>query len=201
MLTGKDRPDWKVLILGGPAGVGKTTTARRLAARCGVSVLPTDAIWYALKAATDPTSYPELHYFDPPDTEWRRFSAEYWCDRHIESAEAICSAIDPVIEYYLTENWPVIIEGCWITPADAARWASRYEDVQAVFIHEPEDLPAYLHSRGNRCLDHRGETFWLFGNWVREQALGKALPVVNVHPRNTLAERVLDATSKRGIFR
>ena len=104
--------------------------------------------------------------------------------------------MDPVIEYYLSEKWPVIVEGCWITPADAARWSSQYEGVQAVFIHESKDLPAHLLSRGNRCLDHRGETFWLFGNWVREQALENALPVVNVHPRNTLAERVLEATSK-----
>ena len=195
MLTGENRPGWKVLLLGGPAGVGKTTVARDLAARCGVSVLPSDAIWLALKAATDPASYPELHYFDPPDSEWRRFSAEYWCERHIESAKAISSAIDPVIEYYLWEGWPIIIEGTWITPAAAARWTRQYEGLRAVFIHEPEDLPAYLHSRGNRCLDHRGETFWLFGNWVREQALANALPVVNVHPRDTLAERVLKAAS------
>ena len=196
MLTEDYRPPWKVLVIGGSANVGKTTVARDLAARYGVSVLPIDAIWYALKAATDPTSYPELHYFDPPDSEWRKFDAEYWCERHIESAKAISSAIDPVIEYYLLERWPVIVEGCWITPADAARWSSQYEGVHAVFIHEPEDLLAYLKSRGNRCLDHRGETFWLFGKWVREQALGNTLPVVNVHPRDTLAERVLKAASK-----
>ena len=72
MQKGNDERDWTVLLIGGAAGVGKTTAARDLAARCGVSVLPTDAIWLALKAATDPTSYPELHYFDPPDAEWQR---------------------------------------------------------------------------------------------------------------------------------
>ena len=103
--------------------MGKSTTARALASRCGASVLPADAIWYALKAATDPTSHPELHYFDPPDSEWRRFGAEYWCERHIRSARSISLAMDPVISYYLSERWPVIVEGVWITPADAARWA------------------------------------------------------------------------------
>ena len=189
----ENRPSWKVLLLGGAANVGKTATARHLAARCGVSVLPADAIWYALKAATDPTSYPELHYFDPPDSEWRRLSAKYWCERHIESAKAISLAMDPVIEYYLSERWPVIIEGAWITPADAARWSRKYEDLQGVFIHEPEDLRAYLLSRGGQLPDHRGETFWLFGNWVREQALANGLAVVNVYPRASLADRVLAA--------
>ena len=87
--------------------MGKSPTARDLAVRCGASVLPVDAIWYALKAATNPTLYPELHYFDPPDSEWRRLGAEYWCERHIRSAIAISLAMGPVIEYYLSEEWPV----------------------------------------------------------------------------------------------
>ena len=82
--------------------MGKSTTARDLAARYGASVLPVDAIWHALKAATDPTLYPELHYFDPPDSEWRRLGAEYWCERHIRSANAISLAMGPVIESYLS---------------------------------------------------------------------------------------------------
>ncbi len=60
-------------------------------------------------------SYPELHYFDPPDAEWQTHKAEYWCERHIKSAKAISQAMDPVIEYYLSERWPVIVEGTWIT--------------------------------------------------------------------------------------
>lgn len=195
-----DRRCWKVLLLGGAAGVGKTATARELAVRCGVSVLPTDSIWLALKAATDAASYPELHYFDPPDSEWKQLNAEYWCDRHIESAKAISSAMDPVIEYYLSEQWPVIVEGAWITPVDAARWSRQHEGLRAVFIHEPEDLRSYLLSRGiskeGQIRDHRGETFWLFGNWVRAQALANGLPVVDAYPRASLAQRVLEAARR-----
>lgn len=189
----EDTRGWSVLLLGGAANVGKTTTARDLSARCGVSVLPADAIWYALKAATDATSYPELHYFDPPDSEWRKYGAEYWCARHIESARAISLAMDPVVEYYLSEEWPVIVEGTWITPAEAARWSRQHRGVRAVFIHEPEDLKTYLLSREDPLLDHRGETFWLFDNWIREQALAYGLDVVEVYPHFSLAERVLAA--------
>ena len=190
----EDRPrDWTVLVIGGAAGVGKTTAARDLAARCGVSVLPTDSIWLALKAATDPMSYPELHYFDPPDAERQRHKAEYWCERHVKSAKAISQAMDPVIEYYLWERWPVIVEGTWITPAAAAGWSRQYQGLRAVFIHEPEDLQAHLLSRGAQPRDHRGPVFWLIGNWMREQALTNGLAVVNVQPRETLAERLLAA--------
>ena len=129
----------------------------------------------------------------PADSEWRRLGAEYWCERHITSAQAISLAMNPVIEYYLSERWPVIVEGAWITPADAARWTRQHEGLRTVFIHEREDLRTYLLSRPDQLTEHRGETFWLFGNWVREQALLNGLPVVNVHPRASLAERVLAA--------
>ena len=62
-----------------------------------------------------------------------------------------------------------------------------------MFIHEREDLRTYLLSRPDQLTEHRGETFWLFGNWVREQALLNGLPVVDAHPRASLAERVLAA--------
>ena len=189
----ENAPNWHVLLLGGAANVSKSTTARALAARCGASVLPADAIWHALKAATDPVSHPELHYFDPPDLEWRRFGPEYWCERHKRSAQAISLAMDPVIEYCLSERWPVIVEGAWITPADAARWTRQHCGLRAVFIHEREDLRTYLLSRPDRVTEHRGETFWLFGNWLREQAVLNGLPVVDVHPRASLADRVLAA--------
>ena len=108
--------------------------------------------------------------------------------------------MDSVIEYYLSEQWPVIVEGAWVTPTDAARWCRQYEGVQAVFIHEPEDLRSYLLSREiskeGHIRDHRGETFWLFGNWVRKQALTNGLSVVNVYPRTSLAERVLEAVNR-----
>ena len=170
-----------------------------MAALYGISVLPVDVIWAALKAATDPASYPELHYFDPSDDE-RALPAGRLCERHIKSAEAISQTMDPVIEYYLWERWPVIVEGAWITPAAAARWCRQYEAVRAVFIHEPDvdEILSAMAARSGRQKpspgQHAGvEVHWLFGNWVREQALAEGLPVVEASPRATLAERVLAA--------
>ena len=173
-----EKRGWKVLVIGGGAAVGKTTTAKAVAARYGVSVLPVDTIWWALKAATNPASHPEVHYFDPSDEEMVGLTDEDLCERHIKSARAISQAMDPVIEFYRYERWPVIVEGAWITPAAAARWSRQYEGMRAVFIHEPdmnEVLAAMAARSGWQDPTPRRkrlpEVCSLFGNWVREQAL------------------------------
>jgi 2-phosphoglycerate kinase len=203
---------WTVLVIGGGAAVGKTTAANAVAARYGVSVLPVDVIWLALKAATNPASHPELHYFDPPDEEILGLTPEHLCERHIKSASAISDAMHPVVEYHLWEQSPVVLEGAWITPALAGRWTREYEAVRAVFIHQP-DAEGVLAAIAARRAHRRGpqgrelpsgqdpsprqqvsaEVHWRFGNWVREQALAEGIPVVEAPPHATLAERLLAA--------
>ena len=189
-----------MFVIGGGAAVGKTTTARTVAARHGAVLVPVDAIWLALKAATTPASHPDLHHFDPTDEELFGLPAETLAERHIKSAQAISRAMDPVIEHYLWEQSPIVLEGAWITPAAAACWASEYEDVHTVFIHEPDvdELLAAMAARsGHQDPSPRQqvgvEVHWLFGNWVREQALAQGVPVVDALPRATLVERVLAA--------
>ena len=190
---------WTLLAIGGGAAVGKTTVAAAIAARHGASVLPVDAIWLALKAATKPQSHPQLHYFDP-SAEDLALAPEALCERHIASAREISRAIDPVIEYLLREGRPVVLEGAWITPGAARRWTQQYEAVRAVFIHQPNAdgvLAAMLERKDSQVpspfTKANSRVCWLFGNWVRERALAEELPVVGSAPRATLVERALAA--------
>ena len=206
-------PWWSVLLLGGAANVGKTTTARDLAARCGASVLPVDAIWHALKAATDPASYPELHYFDPPDSEWRRLGAEYWCERHIRSADAISSAMDAIIEYYVSERWPAIVEGAWITPADAARWSRQYEACERCSSTSPKTLGLTFFRGGTEVLSIAAKRSGLrqlgartgSGQWARRSQrlsprfAGRASPCSSaVHSSTSTEQRNLHSWRETG---
>lgn len=177
--------------------MGKTMTARAIGAGCDAPVLPIDAVWLALKAVTTPASHPELH--DPTDSELA-LPVEQLCARHIRTAEAISEALDPVIEHLLWERRPVVVEGAWVTPAAARRWAHRYGSVRAVFIHEPEkeEVLAAMLARSSQRRPTRkksvlSEVCWLHGNWVREQAEAEGLPLVEARPHETLAERVLAA--------
>ena len=187
----------KVLAIGGCAAVGKTTAAAAVAARLGSAALPLDTIWLALRAATSPSSHPELHDLDPSDGE---LTLERLCDHHMKGAESISRAMDPVIEYYLREGQPVVMEGAWIAPSVAARWTRDHEGVQAVFIHEPDMdkiLATMLARSGSQVPTPRVKTIceasWLVGNRLREEALAEGLLIVDARPRLTLAERVLAA--------
>ena len=97
----------------------------------------------------------------------------------------------------------MILEGAWITPAVAAQRTRQYEGVRTVFIHETgvnQVLSAMVARSGAKDPTPRkkviAEVCWLFGNWVREQAIIEGLPVVDAAPRGTLTERVLAATSR-----
>ena len=92
MLAEDEKRSWMVLLIGGGAAVGKTTTATAVTARYAVTAVAVDAIWLALKAATNPASHPELHYFDPSDEEMFGLTPERLCERHISSAQAISDA-------------------------------------------------------------------------------------------------------------
>ena len=179
MRSDDEKRGWSLLAIGGGAALGKTSATVAIAARYGASVLPVDAMWLALKAATKPESHPQLHYFDPSAEEFA-LAPEALCERHIASAREISRAIDPVIEYLLWEGRPVVLEGAWITPAAARRWTQQYEAVRTVFIHEPKAdgvLAAMLERQGGQdpspFTKANSSVCWLFRNWVREQALAE----------------------------
>ena len=52
------RRDWKVLLIGGPSGVGKTTVAQHMARRLGISWAQADDFRLVLERETSPATYP-----------------------------------------------------------------------------------------------------------------------------------------------
>ena len=192
-------PPWRVLLIGGGAAAGKTTSAIAIARRYGISYAPADGLWRALMRATSPTSHPALHHFEPSDDDLR-LGAEELCRRHIETADAVSDALEAVIEEHMETGDSAVIEGAWITPAAALRFEVLYPHraIRSVFIHEPDD-DVVLRSMLSRSRQHRpserkriiARTCWLYGNWARDEATRLALPVVASRPLDTLVERII----------
>ncbi|MFE4308451.1 hypothetical protein ACFQ9H_21040 [Streptomyces sp. NPDC056517] len=65
--TGEVRglPDWRVLVVGGASGTGKTGVGRAPARRYDVPVVEADDIVEALLAVTLPERLPEVHFWRP----------------------------------------------------------------------------------------------------------------------------------------
>jgi len=205
--------DWTVLLIGGSSVIGKTTVARALGRRLGVSVIPADDIRLAVQQMTTATEHPDLHYFlDDPHIWLRR--PEMLRDGFIAVSRAVSPAVESVVAHHVVvaDVGPIILEGDNILPGMAAQGhfsdirffagVERGDAVRSVFLVEPDE-EALLHNaraRGRGFDDLPVEeqrtivrAVWLYGQWVRQEAEAHGLPVVPVRPWTTLTDRLLDA--------
>ncbi|HLI68896.1 MAG TPA: isopentenyl transferase family protein [Ktedonobacteraceae bacterium] len=206
----RDLPDWRVLLIGGSSGVGKTMVAQAIARRLNRSILLADDIRMAIQQVTTPAEQPGIHYFLAHPTIWQK-PPEALCDGFITVGKAMMRPLSVAIAHhvFVQSAGPVIIEGDSILPALAARRdfsnihftpAQVTTEVRSVFIIESDEkvLLNNIHMQGRgfgKNSIKEQETFasacWLYGHWLRRQADHYNLPVVEARPRETLVERVL----------
>lgn len=211
----RGQPRWRVLLIGGSSGVGKTIVARALARRLGLSVLLADDIRMALQEMTMPGEQPGIHYFMAHPTIWQK-PPETQCQGLITVGTAMMRPLAVTIAHhvFVESAGPLIIEGDGILPALAAQTtfpnihfeaAPVGDSVRSVFLVEPDEetLIRNMRQRG-RGFDgfslKEQETFarasWLYGHWLRRQADHYNLPIVESRPWETLVERVLHAVGE-----
>jgi len=200
---------FKVLLIGGPSGVGKSIAAASLARQLGIPWLQVDDLRLALQFSglVSREQHPELFFFlDRAD--WR-VSPEVYRDKLIAVARIISGALRIVVESHLHHDAnAIIIEGDGIVPAFAAKIASEYGEgqVRSVFIVENDDdvLLANMLKRGRgfdtnaaaeRQIETRGKA--LFSDWIQREAERSGLPIVTSLPWETLPMRLMSARRSR----
>jgi hypothetical protein len=205
--------DWRVLLIGGNSGSGKTVVAQELARRFGVSVLLVDDVRLAIQQVTTPAQLPDLHIF-LSDQQAALRTSELMRDGLIAVGRAIAPALKIIVAHHVVVAGagPIIIEGDGILPELASQ--HQYEElkhfwglqtgreVRAVLLFEPDEDIIFQNmrarDRGFQDLTPdeqrtiaRGS--WLYGQWLRQEALAHGLPAVPARPWETLVERVLAA--------
>jgi 2-phosphoglycerate kinase len=199
--------DWKILLVGGSSGVGKTLIAREIGLRFGIPWLQVDDLRLAFQWShvTLPEHSDALYLFQNAD-RWQ-LSPEEFCKGLIAVGEVMSIAIEIIIDNHVATDAPIVIEGDGILPSLFARpivqkhVQSGY--VRSVFLLEREELILYANmlarGRGVEALPEaelRTETHakWLYGQWLAEQASRFGIPALEARPWATLLERILTAS-------
>lgn len=202
--------DWRVLLIGGPSAVGKSTAAREIGRRYGVPWLQVDDLRLALQRSRvvlpDVAETDALYFFEETPGV-RRLPPEHLRDALIAVGAAMSPAIEAVIENHVDQAMPIIIEGDGILPSLLARPSVQERAVRgrvrAVFVVEPDERAILTNTAARgRGLTGWGEseargnarTMWLYGQWLAEAARRVGIPVVSPRPWETLVTRVLIAS-------
>lgn len=202
---------WVVLLIGGSSGVGKTSVARQLARRLGTGWLQVDDLRLAFQRSQVmlPEKTEALYFFEETPQVWN-LPSEQLRDALVALGDVMSPALEVVIENHVDTADPVVIEGDAILPSLVRRPSVRARAsngrVQAVFLVEPEEdvLLADMDVRYRANAGHNetllrsmAHTRWLHGQWLAEEARRYGFPIVEPHPWETLAERIVAAVEEK----
>jgi 2-phosphoglycerate kinase len=201
-------PPWRVLLVGGASGVGKTVLAQALSRHYDVSLLLVDDMRLALQQVTTPEQQPALHYFLTTPDVWRQ-PEDNLLAGFVGVAETLAPALGKIMSHHLTDGGPLIIEGDCIAPTIVGEQspvlphipdAGLMRGVRALFVDEPDEETIFANMRA------RGRGFermppeeqranahgvWRYGGWLREEAEKYHAPVIPARPWETFFERAL----------
>jgi 2-phosphoglycerate kinase len=201
--------DWRVLLIGGASGIGKTLVAKPLGLRFGASWLGVDDLRLAFQHSrvTLPERTEALYFFLETSGIWTQ-PPDSLRDGLIAVGEVMSPAIEIVVANHVDTIAPVVIEGDGILPSlfatPSVRDRAKKGLVRAVFLVEPEEeaLLANMASRergtaGQSEAELRTEAHakWLYGQWLAREAHRYGLPVLHARPWSTLIERIITVTS------
>lgn len=208
--THSAQPGWRVLLVGGNSGAGKTVVSRALASRFDRSLLLVDDVRMAIQQMTTPAEQPGIHYFLAHPTIWQKPS-EVLCEGFITVGNALSRPLSVIIAHhvFIEDTGPVILEGDGILPALAAQrsFANMHftpalvtNEVRSIFLIESDEevILSNLRRRGRgfdgfspKEQEVLARASWLYGQWLCRQADHYHLPVIESRPWETLLERVL----------
>lgn len=204
-------PQWKILVICGGSGSGKTVVGHRLAQQFGVSLLLVDDVRMSIQAVTTAREYPALHTFTVDESP-ALGSPESVLTGLKTVAEALEPALRMIIAHHLVVEGAgaIILEGDGILPRLANptylkdqpefRNISLGEKVKGVVLFEAERevIRFNMETRGrgfqNAPLSEQDALSiggWLFGNYLVEQAAMAGVPALPSRPFDTLAERIV----------
>jgi 2-phosphoglycerate kinase len=188
-----------VFLLGGSSGTGKTSVASALAREYGVPHALADGYRLALARATTAATHPALH--PARATAPADLTAAALCAQWRRAAAAVSQALEVTVAFHAATDAAMLLEGDVLLPSLMATGAPAGVPVGArvrgAVLWEParEQIEARMRARARGFVTlsaaqqrREVERSWLYGSWLRDEAAGRGVPVVEVGP--TLADTV-----------
>ena len=199
-------PNWNVLLIGGSSGTGKSSAAKAIAHQLGVECGQLDDFRLVLEDITTPAQQPALHLLNNAQLA-DTLSSEDMCQKLVAVAQVMSKAIESVIAHHVATEQAFILEGDGLLPglATQKRYSNldvRPKQVRFVLLYEPNETAILDNMKGRkRGIDQRPEALqrkqaraaWLYGEWLRSEALRYKVPIIEPVPWQTLNERIIDA--------
>lgn len=177
---------WRILLLGGASGIGKSTVAMRLGQRLGIPWLQVDDFRLAFERSgvTIPDSALTPTFGGPGGL--------------VEVGNLLAPAIEAVCENHIAQNNPAILEGDAILPTifdrPMMRGLAAGGWLRTIFLDEPEEQAIQTNmqtrNRGHADPAHAHKN-WQYSEWLRQEAEQRGLPALPARPWHTLADRIL----------
>ncbi|XVV07128.1 hypothetical protein ACQPW3_17780 [Actinosynnema sp. CA-248983] len=185
--------DWRVLLIGGASGSGKSALSYPTARARGAALVEVDDLVVATQAVTTAAAQPALHY-------WRTTSdAGLSADEVVEAQVALARALEPalaaVIENHLDTDLPLVLEGDYLLPEFCAKWTG--PDVRAVVVHEPESAQLernyLIREPSSGTQRKRAHDSAHFAAWLAAEAGRHGVPLLTARPWSTALDRLAAA--------
>ena len=210
------RPRWRILCIGGSSGTGKTTFARRLAQRYGISVLLVDDIRMAIQAVFTPHGSPMLHPFIAKEGDVLLSPESV-----VVGLQTVATALEPALRMVMAHHLavegagPLIIEGDGILPRLASvaylKGQPEFQDVAidglvtgvVLFEDDSRVIHENMLARGRGLQrapaaerEARSKGSWRFGHYLVDQAMIAGVSVLPARPFESLEARIITAVGE-----
>jgi 2-phosphoglycerate kinase len=196
----KPKRDWRILLIGGASGVGKSKLSHQLARHYDVNLIEQDDFQAFLEVSTTAEQQPLLHFWR---TNWDEFIA--WSDEeHLEhfvqvSRQVFQPGFEAVIANRLEAESLAMLEGDFVLPELAAK--TKFADeanqgrVKALFVYEEDEaqIAANYLAREGEEQPLRAHWSWLANQWLRSECERLNVPTLSARPWNTVVERAISS--------
>ena len=203
-MSTKKRP-FDVLLIGGASGTGKSTIAYQLGKHYQVNVVQVDDFQCVVESITKESDYPVFHYWNNHFEEAVKQPVEKKLETMISYANTLSAVLEVVIHNHLEEDRPMILEGDFISPGLCKKLlddGKERDRVKCLFLTEASKeqiVENYLHREGS-IQDGRAELSHRFDGWLREQAHGSRIMLIESRPWRTTGMRVRRALDHQGVL-